>query len=146
MASPGFSLNFEGWSSEKEPDLEGIFERFYEVASRGGIARLLAWLILSGRDLGAMKPNALRPAAERMHAGRVRRAQRDGRRIPEMEESQFAATFLVILVLGESLFGTTARRALGLRSDSATTQRFRRWLTTVVDRLGSGGKNTAPAR
>jgi AcrR family transcriptional regulator len=129
----------EGWASEKEPDLEGIFDRFYDVASRRGIARLLAWLILSGRDLGAMKPGVLRPATERMHAGRVRRAQRGGCRVPQIEETQFAATFLVILVLGDSLFGTTARRAVGLRSDGATTRRFRGWLIAIIERLGTRG-------
>ncbi len=77
----------EGWPSAKEPDIEGVLERFYEVASHRGMARLLAWLILSGRAYGAMKPGVFKPAAERMHAGRVRRAQNEGRRSPELEET-----------------------------------------------------------
>src|SRR5579872_810328 len=31
----------EGWPSKKEPDIEGVLDRFYEVASRGGVARLI---------------------------------------------------------------------------------------------------------
>lgn len=124
----------EGWPSTKEPDVEGTFERFYEIASRHGVARILAGLILMGRDFGAMAPDVFRPAAERLHAGRVRRAQRDGKRMPELEDSLFAATFLVILVLGDSLFGDSVRRAIGLRSkDSAAN--FRRWLIKVVERM-----------
>lgn len=124
----------EGWPSTKEPDVEGTFERFYEIASRHGVARILAGLILMGRDFGAMAPDVIRPAAERLHAGRVRRAQRDGTRMPELEDSLFAATFLVILVLGDSLFGDSVRRAIGLRSkDSAAN--FRRWLIKVVERM-----------
>jgi TetR/AcrR family transcriptional regulator, repressor for neighboring sulfatase len=124
----------EGWPSTKEPDVEGTFERFYEIASRLGVARILAGLILMGRDFGAMAPDVFRPAAERLHAGRVRRAQRDGTRMPELEDSLFAATFLVILVLGDSLFGDGVRRAIGLRSkDSAAN--FRRWLIKVVERM-----------
>lgn len=124
----------EGWPSTKEPDVEGTFERFYEIASRHGVARILAGLILMGRDFGAMAPDVFRPAAERLHAGRVRRAQRDGTRMPELEDSLFAATFLVILVLGDSLFGDSVRRAIGLRSkDSAAN--FRRWLIKVVERM-----------
>ena len=124
----------EGWPSTKEPDVEGTFERFYEIASRHGVARILAGLILMGRDFGAMAPDVFRPAAERLHAGRVRRAQRDGTRMPELEDSLFAATFLVILVLGDSLFGDSVRRAIGMRSkDSAAN--FRRWLIKVVERM-----------
>src|ERR1700736_5838388 len=65
----------EGWPSAKEPDIEGVFERFFEVASHRGIARMLAWLILSGKGNRTMTPNVFKLAVERMHAGRVRRAQ-----------------------------------------------------------------------
>jgi AcrR family transcriptional regulator len=125
----------EGWPSHKELDLEGVLERFYEVASHRGVARMLAWLILSGRSLGSMTPNVLRPAAERMHAGRVRRAQKEGRRPPVLEETLFAASFLAILVLGDSLFGPSVRRGIGLGSNAANARRFRRWLTKVLERM-----------
>jgi len=125
----------EGWPSAKEPDIEGTFERFYEIASRRGVARMLAGLILMRRDVEALRADVLRPAAERLHAGRVRRAQRDKRAMPELEDSMFIATFLMIIVLGDSLFGTSVRRALGLHSrDSA--QRFRRWLVKAVESMG----------
>src|SRR5262249_19776172 len=125
----------EGWASAKEPDVEGTFERFYEIASRRGVARMLAGLILMGRDFGAMAPGVFRPAAERLHAGRVRRAQQDGSRpAPQLEDSLFAATFLVILVLGDSLFCDSIRRAIGLRSKDSG-ERFRGWLIKVVERM-----------
>jgi AcrR family transcriptional regulator len=125
----------EGWPSAKEPDIEGTFDRFYEIASRRGVARMLAGLILMRRDSDALRPDVLRPAAERLHAGRVRRAERDRTPMPELEDSMFIATFLMIIVLGDSLFGTSTRRALGLHSkDSA--QRFRRWLVKAVESMG----------
>jgi TetR/AcrR family transcriptional regulator, repressor for neighboring sulfatase len=125
----------EGWPSAKEPDIEGTFQRFYEIASRRGVARMLAGLILMGRDSDALRPDVLRPAAERLHAGRVRRAQLDGTPMPELEDSMFIATFLMIIVLGDSLFGTSTRRALGLHSKDST-QRFRRWLVKAVEGMG----------
>jgi AcrR family transcriptional regulator len=133
----------EGWPSVKEPDIDGVLERFYEVASHRGMARMLAWLILSGQSHGAMKPGLFKPSAERMHAGRVRRAQNEGRRIPELEETLFAASYLFILVLGDSLFGTQVRRAIGLGSGAETTRRFRRWLGKVFERMES--RRPAPA-
>jgi len=125
----------EGWPSKKDLDLEGVLERFYEVASHRGVARMVAWLILSGRSLGAMTPNVLRPAAERMHAGRVRRARKEGRRPPELEETLLAASLLAILVLGDSLFGPSVRRAMGLGANAGSTSRFRGWLTKVLERM-----------
>jgi len=125
----------EGWPSAKEPDIEGVFERFFEVASHRGIARMLAWLILSGKGNRTMTPNVFKPAAERMHAGRVRRAQKQGRRSPELEETLFAATFIFILVLGDSLFGPSVRRAVGLGSGANATRRFRRLLSKTVELL-----------
>jgi AcrR family transcriptional regulator len=130
-----------GWPSAKEPDIEGVLERFYEVASHRGMARMLAWLILSGQSYRTMKPALLKPAAERMHAGRVRRAHRDGRRPPELEDSLFAATHLFILVLGDSLFGPSIRRAMGLGSGAESTRRFRVWLSKVIERMASPRKD-----
>jgi TetR/AcrR family transcriptional regulator, repressor for neighboring sulfatase len=126
-----------GWPSAKEPDIEGVLERFYEVAANRGMARMLAWLILSGQSYRTMKPGLLKPAAERMHAGRVRRANREGRRSPELEDSLFAATHLFILVLGDSLFGPSIRRAMGLGGGADSTRRFRGWLSQVIERMAS---------
>jgi TetR/AcrR family transcriptional regulator, repressor for neighboring sulfatase len=134
-----------GWPSAKEPDIEGTFQRFYEIASQRGVARMLAGLILMHRDVAALGPDVLRPAAERLHAGRLRRADRDGGRVPELEDSMFVATFLMIIVLGDSMFGTSVQRAIGLHSkDSA--QRFRRWLVKMIDgmaRRDSGTRDRA---
>ena len=127
----------EGWPSAKEPDIEGVLDRFYEVASRRGIARMLAWLILSGQSNRAMTPGVFKPAAERMHAGRVRRAKSEGRRLPELHETMFAATHLFILVLGDSLFGPSVRRAIGLGSGADSTRRYRLWLGKVIERMES---------
>jgi hypothetical protein len=96
---------------------------------------MLAWLILSGKSNRTMTPNVFKPAAERMHAGRVRRAQNEGRRSPELEQTLFAATHLFILVLGDSLFGPSVRRAVGLGSGADSTLRYRRWLSKVVERM-----------
>ena len=98
---------------------------------------MLAWLILSGQGNRTMTPGVFKPAAERMHAGRVRRALNEGRRSPELEETLFAATHLFILVLGDSLFGPSVRRAIGLGSGADMTRRYRRWLTKVVERMES---------
>ena len=124
----------EGWPSLKEPDIEGVLERFYGAVAERGVGRLLAWLILSGRSPTTKNPSMLRRAAEQLHAGRIRRAQKEGRRVPVLEHSIFAAAFLTIAVLGDSLFGPTIRRGMGLatKGDDA---RFHRWLVKVIERM-----------
>jgi AcrR family transcriptional regulator len=124
----------EGWPSVKEPDIEGTFDRFYTIASDHGVARLMAWLILSGHTPGAEIPGMLRRAAERLHAGRVRRAAKDGLTAPPIEQSLFGAAFLAIIVLGDSLFGPTMRAAVDLRSKEDAA-RFHRWLIKIVERM-----------
>ena len=122
----------KGWPSEKEPDIAGVMERFYEIAARRGIARLLAWLTLSGQSI---KPGLLEDAANRMHAGRVRRAESLGRPLPKKEQTLFAASFLAILVLGDALFGPAVRTAMGAGPDPESTARFRKSLVKLLERM-----------
>jgi hypothetical protein len=107
---------------------------------------MLAWLVLSGASFGTTMPGIFRPAAERMHAGRVRRAREADRHPPELEDSLFAATFLLIVVLGDSLFGPAARRAMGLSANGEGARRFRRWMTRVLERLESPRGSSTSAR
>jgi AcrR family transcriptional regulator len=130
----------EGWPSLKQPDIAGVMERFYDVASRLGVARLLAWLTLSGKPIEA---DLLLPAAERMHAGRVRRAAAAGRRPPDKDETLFAASFLAILALGDALFGPAVRKAMGLGSSAASTQRFRQRLVKLLEAMEERGPSAS---
>ena len=131
--------SLEGWPSAKEPDIEGVLERFYEVASQRGMARMLAWLILTGESHRTMKPGLLKPAAERMHAGRVpdERRRKDAARRNRWKSRCSPRPELFILVLGDSLFGPSVRRAMGLGSSADSTRRFRRWLSKVLERMES---------
>jgi AcrR family transcriptional regulator len=124
----------EGWPSVKDPDIEGVFDRFYKIAADRGIARLMAWLILSGRTRVDQNHGMLRRAAERLHAGRVRRASKDGMPPPLLDQSLFGAAFLAIIVLGDSVFGPTMRAAVDLRSKEDAA-RFHRWLIKIVERM-----------
>lgn len=129
-----------GWPSRKVPDIEGVMERFFRLAEKRGMARLMAWLVLSGRDLGATRPGGLTLAVQRMHGGRVRAAEKAGRPAPDFENTLFAAVLLSIMVLGDALFGTMVRGSVGLGSGPAVTRRFRKWLVKVCESLERGGR------
>jgi AcrR family transcriptional regulator len=121
-----------GWPSERVPDLEGAFERFHTMAAKRGYARLLAWLILSGRELRRLRRGILRPMVERMHAGRVRADLRAGRTPADLEDTLFIAVLFATTLFGDALFGPLTRTAMGLRGDAVTGRRFRRWLVECM--------------
>ncbi len=122
-----------GWPSEQVPDVEGFFERFHRMAAKRGYARLLAGLILSGRELRALRPGILRPLVERMHAGRVRANLRVGYPAGEFDDTLFVAVLFATLLFGDALFGPLMRRSLGLGGEAAAG-RFQRWLVQTVTR------------
>jgi AcrR family transcriptional regulator len=126
-----------GWPSELVPDVAGAFERFYSMAEARGYARLLAWLILSGRGSKGLRAGLLRPLVERMHAGRVRANQRAGQPAGDFEDTVFMAVLFATTVFGDALFGPLTRRSMGLRGAAADARRFRRWLIDLV--LGRAG-------
>jgi len=135
-----------GWPSEQVPDIEGTFERFYAMAEERGYARLLAWLILSGRGSKGLRPGLLRPLVARIHAGRVRANLQDGRPAADFEDTVFIAVLFATSVFGDALFGPLTRRTMGLRGTAAGARRFRRWLIDfVADRASrSPAEGTQP--
>jgi len=122
-----------GWPSEKVPDIEGGLERFSHLAAKCGYARLFAWSILSGRKLSALKRGIARPAAELVHAGRVRTDAQAGRASPDIEDTLFAVVLFAITVFGDALYGPLLRRSVSLGDDADTGRRFRAWAARVFD-------------
>jgi AcrR family transcriptional regulator len=124
-----------GWPSESVPDVEGVLARFYRMAEESGTARLLAWLILSGRELGGFRAGILRPLAERVQAGRTRARRRAGLPPPDFGDTLFASVLLAVTVFGDVLFGALIRRGLGLPDDAVTTRQFRAWIERLLSAL-----------
>jgi AcrR family transcriptional regulator len=134
-----------GWPSEKVPDMEGAFERFHAMAAKRGYARLLAWLILSGRELRRLRRGILRPMVERIHAGRVRADLRAGRTPADFEDTLFVTVLFATTLFGDALFGPLTRTTMGLGGDAATARRFRRWLVECMTQRAAPRPAEAPA-
>ena len=127
----------EGWPSAREPDIEGVLERFYEVASHRGMARMLAWLILTGRE---PPDNEAGPAEARG------RANARGQGSTSAEGRTPLAGAGRVAVRRDRAFYSRARRFLvrpehpprnGPRPSADSTRRFRRWLSKVLERMES---------
>lgn len=120
------------WAAD-EVDFESFASQVLDTMERKGYARLVMWLALSGwseRGSGMFEG-----FVEALHA---RRTAHDAGRGADREETAFLATVLLMTLIGEPLFGTTARRSVGLKSDRRTTLRFRRWLLRHMHSLADG--------
>jgi AcrR family transcriptional regulator len=121
-----------GWPSVKVPDLEGIAERFYRLAEKG-YARLVAWVVLSGKNFPGFRPGVIKIVGEEFHAARQRADRRAGRPTPELEDSINAFVLLSLAIFGDALIGDLTRQAAGLSGSARSGQRFRAWMANVFD-------------
>lgn len=113
--------------------VDEIADLILDVYERRGYARLALWLRLSGwRERGS---GMLLPLAEALHEARLTNASRAGAPLPELEDTQLAVVLLNSSLLAEAWAGDAMRRSVGLASDAATRDRYRRWLAYSIERL-----------
>jgi AcrR family transcriptional regulator len=117
----------------REARVTEMFERTAEVLVERGYARLLAWLVLSGRDLRPVVEGLFRGFPQAVHQTRVNRRRREGREPPELEQTRFGTALTMATLLGDALFGRLTRLAVGLPDDGETRRRFRAWMARVVE-------------
>ena len=109
-------------------------EETHEVLGARGYARVLAWLVLSGRHLPPLREEFFSRFARALHATRVERRRAEGRARPALEETLFGAAMAMVTLLGDALFGDLVRPAVGLPADPEVGRRFRRWMAEMVER------------
>lgn len=109
----------------KDPPAFETIEQAFHVLVEKGNARVLAWLLLSGR---AVDPAArLRFIAEAAHA---RRQVSDPTADPE--DTLFRTLLITLTLFGEAVAGDAMRKSAGLDGDPDAARRFRKWLAGFV--------------
>ena len=110
-----------------------IADLILDVYERRGYARLALWLRLSGwRERGS---GMFQPLAEALHDARVKSADESGAPRPDFEDTLFAVVLLNSSLFAEAWMGRAMRRSAGLSADTATRDRYRRWLSRAIERL-----------
>jgi TetR/AcrR family transcriptional regulator, repressor for neighboring sulfatase len=106
-------------------DRETLMEMVAEVYGERGFARLLAWLMLSGRTspqrAGAEQP--LKRLAEAAHS--LRAAHEPD---ANYDDTLFELQLVAIALLGDAIFGDAIRRASGTAPSPQSSREFRRRL------------------
>lgn len=110
-----------------------MLELGFEMMEKRRFARLLAGLILSGRDLHKITKGLLSEFAQAMHEARVQRRLEDGRSAPSLEDTLFTMNTVGMVLFGDALCGSYLRLMVGLPDDAETAQRFRLWLVNLFD-------------
>ncbi|MGH7822490.1 MAG: TetR/AcrR family transcriptional regulator, partial [Candidatus Binatia bacterium] len=108
-------------------------ERIADVFDRRGHARMVAGLILSGRDLKKSVAGTGVAFAQVVHALRSQRRAERGGEAADFEDSLSGLTLIFVALFGDALVGALARLAFGLAGDDGGARRFRRWFAELIE-------------
>jgi hypothetical protein len=110
-----------------------MMERTSSVLAERGYARLLAWLVLSGRDVGSLAPDLFTSFPRAVHGVRTERRLAEGRQPPSLHETRLGTAMTMATLLGDALFGPLVRAAVGLPDDAAMHREFRAWMAKAIE-------------
>jgi AcrR family transcriptional regulator len=116
-------------SGERTTDRLELVEMVAKVCGVDGLARLLAWLLLSGREskLQASGELPLKQLADAAHTLRTRFGHP-----ASYADTLFEVQLLAIVLLGDAIFGEAVRRASGVCEGEPAAREFRRRLTRLL--------------
>jgi AcrR family transcriptional regulator len=124
-----------------ERETELLLDRVALTLGERGFARLLAWLLLSGKQVPPpAAPSPIRMVADAAHA---RRQRRWGASAGQYEDTLFVTMLVALAMFGDAVAGETIRANAALGSDRDAARRFRRWLAKLIVEHVDGNR---PAR
>lgn len=111
---------------------EGLIENAYQVLSDRGTARLLSWLLLTGRAIeNDTSKDLTREIADALHEKRAELAEKRGRPAPAREDTVFMSMLTATAAFGDAIIGRQIADASGL--DPEALARYRKWLANLLD-------------
>jgi len=117
-------------AGDRTPVREDVMDMVAEVYGARGSARLLAWLLLSGRAAKPQRPNdhPLKQLVDILHPLHLAKDPR-----AHYEDTLFELQLVAISLLGDAIFGDTVRRASGITPTPAAARDFRRRLASLLN-------------
>ena len=114
----------------KRIDRFELIDLVARVCAEGGLARLLAFLLLHGRERGEPSSSELplKPLVDTAHELRQRLGHP-----ASYDDTRFEIQLIATVLLGDAIFGDAVRVATGAREASASAE-FRRRLTQLLPR------------
>lgn len=117
--------------SGSELEAAELIENVFQALSDRGTARLLSWMMLTGRivDQGTSR-SMMTDIASELHAGRERYATKTGASAPDREDTLFIAMLTASAAFGDAIIGRQLAEEAGL--DQEGVLRFRRWFADLL--------------
>ena len=115
----------------KAVQAEDLLQRIAETLADRGQARLIAWLVLSGREPPELASGVrLRRVVQAAHAFRQARSQRGPL---ELADTAFIVELTAFALLGEALFGERLRKLEGRAPSERAARDFRMRLGKLLE-------------
>ncbi|MBX3489388.1 MAG: TetR/AcrR family transcriptional regulator [Parvibaculum sp.] len=109
----------------------------FEALSDRGTARLLSWLLLTGRaSENSPTHNIMGEIVEALQARRAEYAAEKGLPAPDKEDTLFMAMLTANAAFGEAIVGRQLAEAVGLDADGI--KRFRNWFAKLLNEHWDG--------
>lgn len=126
----------------REVDIPSILDAVFGILAERGHARLVAWLILEGKN-PRDDSRLMRALAEAAHVRMVSGGWTEGRHF-EFEDILFTVMLVGSAALGSGVAGEAMRFSSGIENDEGAEGRFRKWLSALLSRYLSGTAEFAP--
>ena len=109
-----------------------LIENVFEALSDRGTARLLSWMMLTGRRIEGTASRALMSdIATELHSLRSAEAAQASRPTPAREDTLFMAMLTTSAAFGDAIIGRQLAEEAGLDQEGIT--RFRRWFAKLLN-------------
>lgn len=103
----------------------------FETLSDRGTARLLSWMMLTGRLAEAgHSQSMMTDIATEIHALRAKEAKKAGKPAPDSEDTLFISMLTASAAFGDAIIGRQLAEEAGLDQDGV--MRFRRWFANLL--------------
>ncbi len=121
---------------EEALDANDIISNVFEALSDKGTARLLSWMLLTGRAAERGTSGALvTEIADELHTQRKESALTHARPAPDREDTLFIAMLTASAAFGDAIIGRELAKDSGL--DQAGVARYRAWFAKLLyDHVG----------
>jgi len=126
----------------REVDIPSILDAVFGILAERGHARLVAWLILEGKN-SRDESRLMRALAEAAHVRMISGGWTEGRHF-EFEDMLFTIMLVGTAALGSGVAGEAMRFSCGIEDDTGVEERFRRWLSALISHYLSGTGTFAP--
>lgn len=109
-----------------------LIANVFETLSDRGTARLLSWMMLTGRigDSEGSHHSLMTDIANEIHGLRVRQAEKAREPAPDREDTLFIAMLTANAAFGDAIIGRQLAEEAGLDQDGI--KRFRRWFADLL--------------